>query len=197
MMFTPRINEAIKLSCHLHRNQTRKDFYNTPYVSHLFSVGMILSSVTNDEEIMIAGLMHDSLEDVPDYTYDMLVKDCGKRVADIVTHVTEPLDANKREDEQLPWLERKEAYLHVLRNGEKESAMVSAADKIHNTESFLFDVAKEGDVFLSRFHSSLRNKLWFHEEVLAIVSQKLGNDNPLVTRLVLCTEEFRKLCENR
>jgi (p)ppGpp synthase/HD superfamily hydrolase len=195
MIFTPRINEAIKLSSHLHRNQTRKDFYNTPYVSHLFSVAMILTSATSEEDIIIAGLMHDSLEDVPSYSYDKLVIDCGAHVADIVVHVTEPLDPNKRDDEQLPWLQRKEAYLDTLRSGGIESAMVSAADKIHNTESFLSDTAKEGDTFLSRFHSSIRNKLWFHEQVLCIVTEKLGENNILVERLKLCTEEFKVLAQ--
>ena len=196
MIFTSRINEAIKLASHLHRNQTRKDTHNTPYVSHLFSVAMILSSATEDEEIVIAGLMHDSLEDVPHYTYEMLVEDCGVRIADIVTHVTEPLDANKLDNEQLPWLTRKEVYLKNLTAGGIESAMVSAADKIHNTESFIVDAKMSGDAFLSRFSSSLRNKLWFHEQVLVIVEEKLGEDNSLVKRLRVCTEEFRKLTES-
>lgn len=193
MTLTPRINEAIKLACHLHRNQSRKDDYNTPYVSHLFSVAMILSSVTDDEDIIIAGLMHDSLEDVPSYTYDMLVRDCGTRVAEIVLHVTEPLNANKRDDEQLPWLTRKEKYMETLRLGGVESAMVSAADKIHNTESFIVDAGKSGSAFTSRFTSSLRNKLWFHEQVLEIIKEKLEEGDILIQRLTLCTDEFRKL----
>lgn len=197
MIFTPRINEAIKLASHLHRNQTRKDHYSTPYASHLFSVAMILATATDDEDVVIAGLMHDSLEDVPHYTYDDLVEDCGDRVASIVIHVTEPLDANKMDDEQLPWLARKEQYLENLKSGGVESAMVSAADKIHNTESFLSDVSQSGDVFLSKFSSSLRNKLWFHEQVLAIVVEKIGAEHVLTSRLTLCTDEFRKLCENR
>ena len=94
MNSTPSLDEAIKLASHLHRNQTRNDNNKTPYISHLMSVAMILTHVTDDKDIVIAGLMHDSLEDVPHYTYDMLVEDCGKRVADIVKHVTEPLDAN-------------------------------------------------------------------------------------------------------
>lgn len=195
MIFTPRINEAIKLASHLHRNQIRKDVSSTPYISHLFSVAMILTSVTDDEDIIIAGLMHDSLEDVPHYTYEMLVRDCGVRVADIVTHVTEPLDASKGENDQLPWLTRKEKYLENLASGGIESAMVSTADKIHNTESFIVDTNISGRAFLSRFSSSLRNKLWFHEQVLAIVGEKIGKDNALVERLTVCTEEFRKLTE--
>ncbi len=196
MIFTPRMNDAIKLATHLHRNQTRKDTLSTPYVSHLFSVAMILASATDDEDTIIAGLLHDSLEDVPRYTYEKLVIDCGKNVADIVTHVTEPLDANKMDFLQLPWLERKETYIQNLKEGGKESAMVSAADKIHNTESFLKDIEEEGDSFRFRFHSSLRNRLWFHEEVLKIVTEKLGSDNILVERLVLCTADFKKMCEN-
>lgn len=197
MIFTPRISDAIKLASCLHRNQTRKDEKNTPYVSHLFSVATILSSVTDDEDILIAGLLHDSLEDVPRYTYEMLVEDCGKRVADIVIHVTEPLDANKMDNEQLPWLARKEEYIRNLQAGGIESAMVSAADKIHNTESFITDTRLYGDAFLSRFGSSLRNKLWFHEQVLSIVTEKLGEDNLLVKKLSISTEDFRQLCENR
>lgn len=193
MQLTPRINEAIQRSSHLHRNQVRKDRYSTPYVSHLYAVAALVSSVTDDEDIIIAGLMHDSLEDVPEYTYDDLVKDFGVRVADIVAHVTEPLDANKDEDDQMPWLERKEAYLKVLKEGGKESALVSVADKIHNTEGFIVDMQREGEAFTSRFPSSLRNKVWFHEQALAIIREKLGEDHPLVARLITCTEEFNQL----
>lgn len=195
MLFTPRINEAIKSASHLHRHHVRKDRNHTPYISHLVSVAMMLREVTDDEDIIIAGLMHDSLEDVPNYTYDNLASDFGNRVADIVMHVTEPLDANKGDDEQLPWLTRKEKYLENLKSGGVESAMVSASDKIHNTESFIHDATLEQDEFLARFHSSIRNKVWFHEQVLIIVEEKLGKENKLVSRLTSCNEEFKKLVE--
>ena len=196
MIFTSRINEAILLASHLHRNQTRLDEKKTPYVSHLFSVMLLLSSVTDDEDVLIAGLMHDSLEDVPRYTYENLVADCGNRVAEIVLHVTEPLDANKKDSEQMPWLERKEKYLENLRSGGVESALVSTADKIHNTESFVRSAQDEKGEFLSRFDSSLRNKVLFHEQVLTIVEEKLGKENSLVVRLGKAIEEFRKLVED-
>ncbi len=193
MQITPRISEAIKLSSRLHRNQVRKDESQTPYISHLYSVAGIVSSVTDDEDVIIAALMHDSLEDVPQYSYGDLVRDCGEEVANIVLHVTEPLDANKQEDEQLPWLERKEAYLRVLQSGGKESAIISAADKIHNIEEFMIDMEREGDTFVSKFPSSFRNKLWFHDNVLNVVREKLGEDHPLVIRLITGMEKFKQL----
>lgn len=195
MIFTSRLDEAVKLAARLHRNQTRNDNEHTPYVTHLMAVAALLSEVTDDEDIIIAGLMHDSLEDVPGYTYEKLVEDCGHRVAEIVKHVTEPLNANKDSSEQLPWLTRKEAYLEVLRKGGLESAMVSSADKIHNTESFIKDVEKEDGLFRSRFGSSVRNRLWFHEQVLILVTRKLGEDSLLIKKFKSSTEAFRKVAE--
>jgi (p)ppGpp synthase/HD superfamily hydrolase len=193
MIFTPRLDEAIKLASRLHRDQVRSDSERTPYVSHLVAVASLLSSVTEDEDIVIAGLMHDSLEDVPHYTHEHLVNDCGARVAEIVKHVTEPLDANRDISEQLPWLVRKEAYLDALRSGGTESALVSCADKIHNTESFIRDIEKKDGVFASRFGSSARNRLWFHEQSLGIIVEKLGSEHVLVQHLTRSTEAFRAL----
>jgi (p)ppGpp synthase/HD superfamily hydrolase len=197
MNLTPRINEAIKLSSRLHREQVRKDYGKTPYISHLMSVAILVSSVTEDEDAIIAGLMHDSLEDIPDYTFEKLANDCGIRVAEIVRHVSEPLDANKSENEQLPWLRRKEIYIENLRKGGIESALVSAGDKIHNTESLIIDIQKEGDEFIKRFGSSLLNKLWFHEQVLSILEEKLGALHPLVVRLKSALTEYKILVEDR
>lgn len=182
MLFSPRLNYALARAATLHRSQVRLDTSRTPYISHLVAVAMILSSVTDDEDIIIAGLMHDSLEDVPGYTYEDLIHEYGERVASIVFHVTEPLDANKPESEQLPWLVRKQAYLKQLRKGGVESALVSCADKIHNIESLLANYEKEGEEFLKRFTSSFRNRAWFHEEVLAVIIEKLGDDHGLVVR---------------
>ena len=195
MIFTLRLDEAVKLASRLHRAQSRRDIHHTPYISHLMSVAVLLSSVTENEDIIIAGLMHDSLEDVPGYSFEQLQRDCGENVADIVRHVTEPLDPNKPENDQLSWLSRKEAYLAVLKEGGIESAMVSTADKIHNTESFIEDLQHEGESFSSRFGSSVLNRLWFHEQVLLIIEEKLGTTHSLTERLRTSTDIFRKLTE--
>ncbi len=119
--------KAINLASRLHRNHTRRDEQETPYVSHLFAVAMYLSSVTDDQDIIIAGLMHDALEDVADYEYEDLLADCGERVANIVRGVTE--------NKALPYKERKTLYLENLKSGSLESMLVSLADKTHNAMS--------------------------------------------------------------
>lgn len=193
MILTPRINEAIKLASRLHRDQVRKDISRTPYISHLIAVALLISSVTDDEDTIIAGLMHDSLEDVKGYTYEKLVADCGVRVADIVRHVTEPLDPNKLPDEQMPWLERQKIYLQNLREGGIESAYVSMSDKIHNTESLFSGFDEEGPEFMKRFSASLKNKVWFQESVLEIVREKVEPTNKLLERLIQETEKLKEL----
>jgi len=89
MKLTPRISDAINYASKLHSKQFRKGDSTLPYVSHLFAVAWILSEYTDDENIIIAGLLHDSLEDIEGYTYEDLESDFGKRVADIVLNVSE------------------------------------------------------------------------------------------------------------
>lgn len=196
MLSSPRIHRAVRLASHLHRNQTRRDKDHSPYVSHLVCVAMMLQEVTDDEDVIIAGLLHDSLEDVPGYSLERLREDCGERVANIVYHVTEPLDANREAGDQLPWLERKEMYLKRLEEGGVESALVSCADKVHNAEAFITDMQEEGEQFTKQFVGSFRNMVWFHQEALKIVEQKLEASNPLLLRFKNSTKALTVLIPN-
>lgn len=125
---TKRFFNTVNIASRLHRNQVRKDKEETPYISHLFGVAMLLADVTEDEDVVLAGLMHDTLEDVPDYTYENLLKDCGARVADFVKNVTE--------EKHLPYKERKMAYLSNIKESDNQSLIISVADKLHNAMSF-------------------------------------------------------------
>ncbi len=189
MILTPRISSAIELAARLHREHTRRDSLRTPYITHLISVMLIVSEVTDDEDTLIAALMHDALEDVTGYTVEMLAQDTSEKVAMIVSHVTEPHVPASPEFLQLPWLERKQAYIENLKSGPMESGLVSAADKLHNLSSLIRDYKAEGDVFLSRFHGSLKNQLWFYEEVIKVIATKVPEDNILLTRLAALHKE--------
>ncbi len=127
-LISDRTVKAIALASVLHRNHLRHDADNTPYISHLYSVAMFIASVTDDEEVIIAGLMHDSLEDVPEYTYDDLVNDCGENVAKLVAQVTE--------DHKLPYREKKIKYLEQIKDGDHRVLTISLADKIHNASTY-------------------------------------------------------------
>lgn len=197
MLLSPRLFAAINRASELHRDQLRKGKDMTPYVSHLYGVSYILSQSTDDEDVLIAGLLHDTLEDVPGYTKEKLEAEFGSRVRTIVEGVTEPLDANKEMSEQKPWLERKEAYVEALRMGPTESAMVSCADKIHNLMS-TERAFTEGDVVLAeKMLSAFRHQKLFYEKVYKVCEEKLGEDSLLVQSFKVTLQRVISLFESK
>jgi (p)ppGpp synthase/HD superfamily hydrolase len=127
-MYSEIFLNTISLASRLHRDQFRYDKFKTPYITHLVGVGFLLSSVTKDENIIKAGIMHDSLEDVPEYDYEDLVLDCGTVVADMVLDVTE--------EKSLPYMERKQKYIDHLKSASIDSIIISVADKYYNLLSY-------------------------------------------------------------
>jgi (p)ppGpp synthase/HD superfamily hydrolase len=175
MHLTPRIQQAINAASRLHMGQVRKGDINLPYISHPFSVAWILSNYTEDEDIIIAGLLHDVLEDVENYYYADLIRDFGLKVAQIVKGVSEDKDPNVESDEKATWEERKSKYLAGLENDSDESLMVCAADKIHNLESMMGAYKIKGESLWDDFNSPKEKKLWLYEEIVRLLKERLNN----------------------
>ncbi len=177
MLYTENLLKAIKKVSQLHRNQSRRDKEQTPYVSHLFSVALLTSSFGGDEECFIAGLYHDSLEDVPGYKIDDLKKDVGESIAVIVDTVTEKPVYGENLSVEECWFLRKKAYLKQLEEGGDKARLVAACDKINNMTDMFEGYQKEGDDFMKRFISSVFvNQLWLYESVYDIVSPSLSTE---------------------
>ncbi len=190
MILTHRLQAAINEASRLHRDQIRKDEHKTPYITHLVGVMILLSAATHDEDILIAGLMHDALEDVPDYTPEMLEKNFGSRVKEIVMGVTE--ESKLHGTPHGSWKEVKDAYLENLKSASEESVMVSLADKIQNTRSLIemIHAAQGGE--LPKFGSNHNDRMWFNEEILKIGAEHLGDDHILVDEFRMETDEMKK-----
>lgn len=73
------LEEAIIYATVLHQGKVRK-FTGIPYILHPMEVAQILSTMTNDQEIITAGILHDIVEDT-DGTLAEIEKRFGKRVA--------------------------------------------------------------------------------------------------------------------
>ena len=182
MHLTPRLEKAIKKASILHRNQERKRD-GTPYISHLFSVAFILLNYTDDEDIIIGGILHDTIEDT-DYTVEELEKDFGPKIKEIVLGVTE--DKSIKD-----WEERKVKYRENLKTAGYESLMVCAADKIHNLMSLKETFEISGDDLWKSFEAPSPEKYFeHHEAVLKILKEKLNN--PIVQKL---EEQFKSTKE--
>lgn len=170
MKLTPKIEKAIQKASLLHQNQLRKG-QPFPYLSHLFSVAIILFEFTNDEDIIVAGILHDTLEDTS-YTADELEKDFGLKVKEIVLGVSEE---KTRDGVKIDWLERKQKYLERLKNDSFGSLMVCAADKIHNLMSLMNDYKIRGEEIWQNFNAVKEKKIWYYGETLKAIREKLDN----------------------
>jgi (p)ppGpp synthase/HD superfamily hydrolase len=181
MKLTPKIQQAINLASRLHLGQNRKGDSELPYISHPFSVAWILSNYTNDEDVIVSGLLHDVLEDVKSYYYDDLARDFGERVAQIVKGVSEDKDPNVESDDKATWETRKLKYLFGLENDSDESLLVCCADKIHNLQSMIDAYKEKGEELWTHFNSPKEKKLWLYQEILKFMKTRL--DNSIVAEL--------------
>lgn len=171
----PEIQRAINKATVLHEKQKRKGD-GFPYIIHPYGVALILSNFTDDTDTIIAGLLHDVLEDVPDYTAEDMTRDFGEKITGIVKEVSEEKDPNESKEKRLPWKVRKEKYLKHLEEATTEAMLVSCADKIHNLLSMISAHKEQGDALWKKFNSLQEDKLWFYGEVLKILKLRLNND---------------------
>lgn len=159
-IFTGRTERAIAFALRAHEAQVRKGDGQTPYVVHPVTVALILSRYTPDEDTIIAGLLHDVLEDSQTREEDIL-REFGQKVLDTVKDVTEsPLPG-------LSWDTRKARYLRHLASAPRPALLVAVADKIANLVSMIAAHSLQGDALWDRFNAPPAQKLGFYREVLA------------------------------
>jgi len=168
------------------RQQIRKAEGDLPYISHLFSVVVILSKYTNDENTLIAGIMHDSVEDVEGYNYQDLADDFGWDIADLVRDISE---FKNQENKKLTWLDRKKDYLRKLEIASHPALMVCAADKIHNLRAMIDCYQVVGRSVWDNFNAPIDKKLWFYEEVLKILQLRLEDSVSQLNYLFDCADD--------
>ena len=143
--YSDRINHAFAFAAKHHDRQVRKGTA-LPYLTHPANVAVILTRYGQDEDTVIAGILHDVVEDCvrENYSRDMLQQRIGDKfgatVLEAVLAVTE-----RREDDdgvELSSPERKSDYLRRLELASERGRWVCAADKIHNGSSVLADLRR-------------------------------------------------------
>ena len=172
MLYSRRISEAIIVSARAHEGQYRKGSTN-PYVEHPFSVALISQKYIDDEEVFIAALLHDILEDVSEKTYSRadMQRDFGSSVLGIVEDVTEPSITEPTEE---AWLERKQSYIdHLAEISDIRPLIVSTADKIHNMSEIIREYENVGSHVWDFFNVDRKREIWFYEAVLEVLKAKV------------------------
>ena len=138
------INKAIAFAVKAHEGQPRKGT-EIPYIFHPLEVGMIVSRITDDEEVIAAAVLHDTVEDCDAVTLDDIRREFGDSVARIV--------GLESEDKDKSWEERKAATVRSLKKEPmREAKIVALGDKLSNIRCFYADYIKLGDELWQRFN---------------------------------------------
>lgn len=182
----PRFLRAFLFAAEKHKDQPRKAS-TIPYIAHLMGVASLVLEAGGDEDLAIAALLHDVVEDCGGAPMLKEVRRrFGPRVAKVVDGCTDA-DVYPKP----PWRGRKEKYLARLRNEDKETRLVSAADKLNNVRSILSDYRAIGESVWSRFSGGREGTLWYYRTLLDEFSQ--DQPNRITRDLGLAVNELESL----
>jgi (p)ppGpp synthase/HD superfamily hydrolase len=183
---TSRFEEALVFAAQKHRGQTRKKT-EVPYLAHLLSVAALVLEAGGDEDLAIAALLHDVVEDCGGAPMlEEVRRHFGPRVAHVVEGCTDNAGPPKPS-----WRVRKEEYLRHLHLADEDVRLVSAADKLHNLRSVVTGYRHAGEAVFQRFAGKRDGTLWYYR---ALTEEfRRGKRNGLVDDLERAMEELDQL----
>ena len=126
--YMTREEQAIVYATIAHAGQIRK-YTGEPYIYHPIAVANVIRDVPHDEDMIVAAILHDVVEDT-DRTFEEIAKIWGGEVCDLVywlTDISTPKCGNRKE--------RKLLDRNHIKNAPVKAKTIKLADLINNTES--------------------------------------------------------------
>ena len=181
-----RFLEALAYATKLHAQQARKGT-RVPYVAHLLGVASIVLAEGGDEDMAIAALLHDAVEDQGGKpTLREIERRFGVRVAKLVDACTDADSVPKP-----PWKDRKTRYIEAVRHEPADARLISAADKLHNARDILADYRQHGEQVWKRFRGGREGTLWYYRAL--VEAFRAAGGNRLVNELDRVVSELESL----
>jgi (p)ppGpp synthase/HD superfamily hydrolase len=163
--YSLKLYDAIELAARAHHGQVRKGT-EIPYLVHPLAVAGILIRADCPEHLVIAGVLHDTLEDTP-LTLEEIRLPFGREVADLVVALSEP-------DKKAPWEERKAHTLdHLERKATLDVLLVSVADKLDNMRAIRHGLESAGDAFWLRFNRPREDQKWYYQRLAGVFERRI------------------------
>ena len=151
------VDRAIAFATKAHEGQLRKGTQR-PYIVHPIEVGDIVSTMTRDEEIISAAILHDTIEDCEGITKEILAQEFSERVANMV--------AQESEDKSKSWIERKTATIKHLGDAPIEVKMIGLADNLSNMRDINRDYPVCGEELWLRFRMQSKSMIgWYYKGI--------------------------------
>jgi len=191
------INHALAFAAKHHDRQVRKGT-KLPYLTHPANVAIILTRYGRDTDTVVAGILHDVIEDcVRDgYTRQMLEQRIGDKFGSKVLETVLAVTYRRHDDDgvELSGDDRRADYLERLADANEEARWVCAADKLHNASSIVSDLRRtvDPDSVWSRFNLGRAGTARWYRAVYERL-REVGFDAPIMSELDAVSAELTRL----
>ena len=162
---TQLFDEAARFAVEAHSGTERRG-KAYPYIIHPMEAASIVATITNDPELLVAAILHDTVEDTH-VTLEQIKEKFGERVATLVKNETAPADKT------MTWRDKKKAQIEQLASASYDSKVVALGDKLSNMRGIALDYQQIGDAVWSRFHA-LNGKTdieWYYRSLANALSE--------------------------
>ena len=179
------IEEAIEFAANAHAGTTRKG-KKRPFILHPIEAMLIVADVTDDEEVIAAAVLHDTIEDTKKERSEIAEK-FGERVASLVDSESE----NKRAhlSAESTWKVRKQETIDHLRTAERDVKLICLGDKLSNLREMARDYKNIREALWERFNQKdKRMHEWYYRSILEILEAEFSECPEII-------EEYRTLMQ--
>ena len=146
---TDLLDRAIIYAVKAHAGTERRG-KGSPYIVHPLEAMSIVDTMTNDQELLAAAVLHDTIEDTS-VTEEDLRAEFGERIASLVAMESDELPAGEKEEDS--WHRRKRAAIERLSRASRDAKTVALGDKLSNMRAIARDYAVKGDALWDLFHA--------------------------------------------
>lgn len=157
------IQNAIVFAAVKHRKQIRKGG-DIPYIVHPMEVMQILTNMGCDRDVIVAGILHDVLEDT-DATPEEIKELFGEKILFLVMTETE--------DKSKTWKERKQKTVDCIQSDSIESNLICLADKLANIRSIVNEKICNQEVNWKKFKAPKEEIFWYYSSIYSELKKKL------------------------
>ncbi|MGQ0647728.1 MAG: HD domain-containing protein [Gemmatimonadaceae bacterium] len=197
--YSDRINHALAFAAKHHDQQVRKGT-RAPYLTQPANVAIILTRYGQDEPTVVAGILHDVVDDWSrdGYSREMLEQRLGEKFGVEILQMLLPVTHRKSDDDgiELSPEERRDDLLERLAGAGSLARWVCAADKLHGAASLVTDLRRTVDPssVWSRFTGGRETTVRWYRRVTDRLAS-LGFDAPIMRELDAVVRDLEDLAQ--
>ena len=160
---TTLLDRAIVFAVRAHAGTERRG-KGFPYIVHPMEAVEIVATMTRDQELLAAAVLHDTVEDT-DTTVEQIRTEFGDRIASLVASESDTMPEGMSEEDS--WHARKQAAIDRLARASHDAKVVALGDKLSNMRAIARDYAQQGDALWNLFHAKDPKEHEWHYRGLA------------------------------